>query len=445
MAKNDKLVAQVNELYKLPETRDFLNMLAASEGTAGRGNDGYNIMFGGGAFTDYDTHPNVKNKYIDKTGKAGSSTAAGRYQILNPTYKSVADQLGITDFTPESQDKIAIALMVQKGAADSVKNGDVSTFIRKMNNTWTSLPGSTEGAKYHSQRDMGFIVGAFNASRRNRGQDPITVNWNNQMFNNTSAPLKTGQVQFPSFYQNALANSFFGPDNWAGRVMQSMQNKEYAMGGGMGVPFALSASPRLTPETADDIVNRLFNTNPNVSYGMADLNGLRPTTTITDPQTGTQRTLIQLADGRHIDLNSGELLAADGTPMVVDLSPTALPTAAQEDPNAGLNLPSAPIPAAPYEIEGGPLGTAPTVNDLGALRPDIVTAAVGASPSATPLSSDSAAPTVTAQDIIPAQLAVLDRVAAMGNTQNSAVDALAPTSADQIYANLINSVRIPNS
>ena len=40
-----------------PNLKAFLDMIAVSEGTAGKGNDGYNVIVAGNLFDSYDDHP----------------------------------------------------------------------------------------------------------------------------------------------------------------------------------------------------------------------------------------------------------------------------------------------------------------------------------------------------------------------------------------------------
>lgn len=112
--------------------RKFLNFLSAAEGAS------YNTIVGGGSFNDFTKHPRV----VGLRTKEGPSTAAGAYQITSTTYDSVAPKLGITDFSQESQDKIAIELIRQKGALQDVAQGNWEAAINKLGGTWASLPSS---------------------------------------------------------------------------------------------------------------------------------------------------------------------------------------------------------------------------------------------------------------------------------------------------------------
>lgn len=118
--------------------RAFLQLIRSAEGTAGE--DGYNTLFGYEKFEGYDDHPRT---LVVKSGYR--STAAGAYQIIEPTWNGLAKQYGFTDFSPETQDKAAIILIKQAGAYDMVKRGDIQGAISKTNKVWASLPGSPYG------------------------------------------------------------------------------------------------------------------------------------------------------------------------------------------------------------------------------------------------------------------------------------------------------------
>ena len=63
-----------------PKIKAFLDLIAFSEGTKGKGDNGYNVIVGGDLFSDYTDHPR-KKVYIKSIDNY--STAAGRYQILS--------------------------------------------------------------------------------------------------------------------------------------------------------------------------------------------------------------------------------------------------------------------------------------------------------------------------------------------------------------------------
>lgn len=128
-----------------PNLKAFLDMIAFSEGTDnGRQatkNHGYDVIVGGGNFTDYSDHPN-QLVWI-KQGLA--STAAGRYQILNRYWKFYKNQLKLSDFSPASQDAVAIQQIKECKALEDIEMGYIDIAIGKCSRIWASLPGAGYG------------------------------------------------------------------------------------------------------------------------------------------------------------------------------------------------------------------------------------------------------------------------------------------------------------
>lgn len=122
----------------------FLDMLAVSEGTQGRGDDGYNVIVGGGLFNGYAAHPN-KSVWLPRYQVY--STAAGRYQFLKRTWDALQKQLLLTDFSPMVQDLAAVALIRGRGALADVKAGRFALAIQKCQKEWASLPGAGYGQR----------------------------------------------------------------------------------------------------------------------------------------------------------------------------------------------------------------------------------------------------------------------------------------------------------
>lgn len=153
-------------------TRRFLDFLAKAEGAD------YNVITGGGRFDDFSRHPGV----VGMVTKQGPSTAAGRYQITRTTYNDVAPKLGITDFSPESQDRIAIELIRRGGALQDVESGNYGAAINKLGGTWASLPSSPYAG--HPRRSTEWVnkamMSLFPAAQAGQGTPtqlpPITVN-----------------------------------------------------------------------------------------------------------------------------------------------------------------------------------------------------------------------------------------------------------------------------
>jgi len=109
-------------------------------------NGDYYILYGGGHFTDDSAHPNVRVPFFNpRTGKQDYSTAAGAYQINKPTYDTYAPRLGVTDFSPATQDQLAYVILNDIGADVAVANGDVAQAFQLASKKWASMPGSTAG------------------------------------------------------------------------------------------------------------------------------------------------------------------------------------------------------------------------------------------------------------------------------------------------------------
>ena len=128
----------------------FLDTIAYSEGTDKPGQPtkdrGYDVLVGGGLFTGYADHP---RKLIDLPRLGIKSTAAGRYQILVRYYDVYKTQLGLSDFSPSSQDKIAVQLIRECKALDDIDTGRITEALRKCRSRWASLPGAGYGQHEH--------------------------------------------------------------------------------------------------------------------------------------------------------------------------------------------------------------------------------------------------------------------------------------------------------
>lgn len=86
-------------------TRQYVLDTIASGESSGVPGEGYNELFGGHQVGDLSKFPGVR---VAIPGQKGQFTdAAGRYQFLGPTWASQAKKLGLTDFSPASQDAAA--------------------------------------------------------------------------------------------------------------------------------------------------------------------------------------------------------------------------------------------------------------------------------------------------------------------------------------------------
>ena|SRR3990167_9984192 len=122
--------------------RAFLMAIRLGEGTTD--DAGYYRIVGGQMFNDDSQHPNVR-VFIKRYSVW--STAAGAYQIIGPTWRGLVKQYGFEDFSPDSQDEAAVALIAGRKALDDVMAGRFDEAVRKCSLEWASLPGSTAGQR----------------------------------------------------------------------------------------------------------------------------------------------------------------------------------------------------------------------------------------------------------------------------------------------------------
>ena len=137
-----------------PGWQKLSNVIRYGEGTQGPA--GYTTMFTGKQFTDLSKHPAI----INRSGSL-SSDAAGAYQFLSTTYNPVAQRLGLTDFSPESQEIAARELVVGRGVDPDKIYKTKEEFLQAMDKLapeWASLPysgispeGYGQGSSYYGQ------------------------------------------------------------------------------------------------------------------------------------------------------------------------------------------------------------------------------------------------------------------------------------------------------
>lgn len=128
----------------------FLDVLAYSEGTDnGRQatkDHGYDVVVGGSLFSGYMDHPR-RSVWIPRINDY--STAAGRYQLLTRYYDAYKRQLRLLDFSPASQDAIAVQQIRERRAIPDIEAGRLREAITKCRNIWASLPGAGYGQYEH--------------------------------------------------------------------------------------------------------------------------------------------------------------------------------------------------------------------------------------------------------------------------------------------------------
>ena len=119
------------------------------EGTSG--DKGYTTRFGGAQFTDLSQHPNI----AAPTPWGTQSEAAGAFQFMKPTWDEASSALGLSDFSPQSQQKAGRFLTDRRGVnpdADLTDFNNFSAAISKLSPEWAGLPNSGNGRSgYHGQ------------------------------------------------------------------------------------------------------------------------------------------------------------------------------------------------------------------------------------------------------------------------------------------------------
>jgi muramidase (phage lysozyme) len=126
LAENEALLADRN-------VAAFLKAIAEAEG------GGYDFRYGAfkgkrndpWRFTDFSTHPGA--------GFQGS-TAAGMYQITIATWRNHGGKMGLTDFSPKTQDLLAVEILRSLGVAEKIKSGDIAGAMGPAARIWAALP-----------------------------------------------------------------------------------------------------------------------------------------------------------------------------------------------------------------------------------------------------------------------------------------------------------------
>lgn len=133
----------------------FLDMIAWSEGTdhprQPSNDNGYDVVVGGGLFRGYNDHP---RRLVSLPRLGIKSSAAGRYQLLARYWDAYRVQLDLCDFSPVSQDRIALQQIRERRALADIQAGRIGAAIAKCRNIWASLPGAGYGQHEHKAGDL---------------------------------------------------------------------------------------------------------------------------------------------------------------------------------------------------------------------------------------------------------------------------------------------------
>ncbi len=125
-------LAENKEYLNNSNVKAFLGTIAWAEG------GGYDFLFGASPsntkwrFTDYSTHPGPGSDKV--------TTAAGMYQIKKSAWEDHGiRRMGLTDFSPQTQDLIAVSLLRKGGAVDALISCDFKKVMSEASYSWAAL------------------------------------------------------------------------------------------------------------------------------------------------------------------------------------------------------------------------------------------------------------------------------------------------------------------
>jgi muramidase (phage lysozyme) len=130
------------------EGRALLDHIAGPE-SGGR----YDVTYGGNRFQGYGDHPRIAEPITSGPDVGQTSSAAGRYQFIAPTWDAQAQKLGLKDFSPANQDTAAWDLAqteyknkTGKDLLTVLKSGQTADVLPSLSGQWSSLPGGRQPA-----------------------------------------------------------------------------------------------------------------------------------------------------------------------------------------------------------------------------------------------------------------------------------------------------------
>ncbi|MBT1072775.1 hypothetical protein [Pelotalea chapellei] len=132
--RQEKRIDENKQYLENSNVKAFLSAIAEAE------SGDYNFEYGAvkgkkndkWRFSDFSTHPGP--------GYGGVSTPAGRYQITRPTWRQLGGKLGLTDFSPTTQDLMAIEMLRELDIIDEIVSGDIDSALSIASHRWAALP-----------------------------------------------------------------------------------------------------------------------------------------------------------------------------------------------------------------------------------------------------------------------------------------------------------------
>lgn len=162
----------------LRNERAFLALIEYAEGTGrnphtGQAIDPYRTCYGyKHTIQSFADHPAVTKEWWGEVlppnlcrnvglSPGCRSTAAGRHQLIRPTWLEAKAKLRLKDFSPDNQDRAALYLIEQVGALEDIHAGRLTEAVAKCSAKWASLPGSKAG---QPERRLGGLLVAFKSA-----------------------------------------------------------------------------------------------------------------------------------------------------------------------------------------------------------------------------------------------------------------------------------------
>lgn len=150
----------MSEDQRIANLRAFLDSIARFESEPGE--RGYRLLYGGDVWQGpLSMHPfeqgwrgvDLPPEMCKKAGYASGickSTAAGRYQIIYPTWKRLKAVADLQTFEPEYQDRAAVFLLGEVDALQLIEAGQFDEAVMRARRIWASMPNAGYGQAEHS-------------------------------------------------------------------------------------------------------------------------------------------------------------------------------------------------------------------------------------------------------------------------------------------------------
>lgn len=154
MPEIDPEITNRDDIFN-PKIRAFLDTISITEGTTGP--LGYRTQYTGSKFSGpIEKHPR-EMKCSMSNGRRLCSDAAGRYQFLSTSWDHFGAKLGITEFTPTNQDRVAVELIRDKGVLDDILEGRLQKAFYALAPVWPSFGENRQAV----QMKMTFLLDTY--------------------------------------------------------------------------------------------------------------------------------------------------------------------------------------------------------------------------------------------------------------------------------------------